>query len=283
MSEDRHADVDAVIDHAARQLAREAKDAVSDHPDVEDLIAYQEERLAEDRRERVRQHLVDCPQCAREVLELEDFHLEEAAEPAFEPSAAETTEDWAAFSRRVAEEAPEAEIASPNSASGPGAIRAPMPPPAPPGPGWWAVAAAMVLAAGLGYWIAGLNSSGSGAPTAVAGHLFELDLLPDGEALIRDSETAMAVPASADILLLRLYLGDQTPRDAYRAEILNARSALVWRRADVRRQPAGHFLLMVERRDLPPGPYRLEVTGITGGEPIPVATYTFELRDAGDP
>ncbi len=284
MPEDRHDALDPLIDHAARQLAREAEAAVNDHPDVEDLVAYQEGQLADDDAERLRRHLVACSQCARELLELEDFSLDEPADPAFEPSSAETAEDWAAFRHQVAAVSSESPEISRAPAGEETPAPMPMPLPAPrPGPTWWALAAAAVIAVGLGYWIAGLARDG-GATSAplVARHLFELDLLPEGVALSRDAEPAATVPVGTDVLLLRLHLGDQTPHDAYRAEILDATGATVWKRTDLRRQPAGQFLAMVPRAKLPAGRYRLELIAITGGDDTRLATYSFVLRDAPD-
>ena len=57
----------SAVERAARELAGEAEGTVSDHPAVDQLVDFQEGRLAGEDAERVRRHLAACAECAREA------------------------------------------------------------------------------------------------------------------------------------------------------------------------------------------------------------------------
>ena len=266
MPEDRQDVFDHAIDRTALQLAGEAEAAVNDHPGVEELVAYQERRLTSEDAESVRQHLVACSQCAREVLELEEFHLDEPGDAALLPSPEETTEDWVDFRRRVTLEPPEVGFRADRVS-------------------WWVLAASVAVAAGIGYWAAVLNQGDGAAPSPLLIPAYPLfhDLVPDREALSRDAAPGILLERSVDQLLLRLNLGDQTPHDTYRAEIFDAVGASVWNQPQLRRQPAGQFIVPVPRGKLSSDRYRVELIGTRGGEDIVLATYTLVLSNVPDP
>ncbi len=275
-STDREAAFDSAVDHVARELAEKAQAAVTSHPEPEELIAYQERRLEADAAERLRQHLVDCPSCAREMLELEDFDLDAPTAPDLLPSPEATARDWEAFERQVAREHASTAV--------PGA-----PEPAPRVVSrrrreLWQLAASLLIGlSGLAFWIAGLARtapSGANAPS----HPFVFDLVPDGEDIRRDAAMSrdVAVPVGMDSLIARLYLGDQTPHDAYRAEILDAGGTPVWSQPELKRQPAGQFAVLVERGELDAGSYRLRLVGTTGSQETVLATYGFDLQYLAD-
>ncbi len=282
---DFEATLEAAIGRAARQLTDEESKAVSDHPGAEELVAYQEGRLEGEALERVRRHLVACADCSRELLELSAFDQDEPSE--LRPTAAETAADWDEFQQRLAEDKAGGRVLE--MPGRPGAASVPAPgaaTPARPGAGWqgWLLAASVLLALG-GAWL-WIDSFSRQAPTP-ADQLaslrpYDFDLVPDGEALVRDATSApeIEVPAGMNALLPRLNLGDQTPHDAYRAEILDAVGTAVWRQADLPRQPAGHFTLLVPRAELPAGAYRVSLIGITDGDETALATFSFRLRYA---
>ena len=272
--------LDRLIEHAAQDLGEEARRTVNDHPEPEELVAYQEGRLGEHIAARVRRHLVDCTDCAQEVLQLAAFDREPP--PDLLPSAAETAADWAALQRLVEGEkrGPGTDDVTRPAAGGAAPVRAPRRASVP-----WLLAASILFAVtGLSFWLAGLGQRAARpvpGPAASAGNPILVALLPDGEDRRRGATGAREIemPAAFDVLILRLNLGDQTPFPAYRAELFDAAGVKVWSRPQLQRQPAGHFLVVIDRAFLEAGRNRLQLVGVRDGEERPLATYTFELRE----
>ncbi len=255
------------------------------HPQPEELVAYQEGRLAEDDAARVRRHLLVCPECAEELDQLGRFDQEPAADDELLPTPAETADDWAAFQQLL-----RAEEAAPGTSTTTARPTLSEMAPAREQRPWWGArrplllaASVALVAAGLGFWLATL--AGRPAPVADPATLGEnpwlVALLPDGENRVRAAAGGRKIepPADVDLLILRLHLGDQTPYPAYRVEILEADGATIPVRPRLRRQSAGHFLALIDRAALPTGRYRLELLAVSDGEERPLATYSFELRE----
>ncbi len=283
---------DRAIELAARELARAA---VSTHPQPEELVAYQEGRLAEDDAARVRRHLLVCSECAEELDQL--AHFDQEPDDELLPTPAETAADWAAFQEILAVE--EAEPAAdtetglqlpppaPQGAMQPIAETPPVRFPTPrrsPRESWLLAASVILAVSGLGFWIAGLGGRAA-APTPEPATLGEnpwlVALVPDGEDLRRDAGDGggITLPADVDLLILRLHLGDQTPYPTYRADLFDAAGVKSSIRPRLRRQPAGYFLALIDRTPLAAGRYRLELVAVSDGEERTLATYSFELRD----
>lgn len=279
---DRDATFDAAVDRAARDLADEARRAVSEHPEVDEIVAYQEGRLGGDRAAELRRHLMACPACARELLQLEDFDIDQPVEPALTPTAEETAKDWAEFQQRTAEDESVAsvfEIADhrPSGATPTGSTA--------PARGRWLVAASILIATtGLAFWITGLlQRAGPPVPIPAASwNPFGFDLLPDGESRVRAAadEKEVAVPPKVNLLVARLKLGNQAPHDSYRAELFDAAGNADWSQSELRGQPTGEFIIVVPRASLPADRYLLRLFGITGSEETLLATYSFDLQYA---
>ncbi len=83
-----------------------------------------------------------------------------------------------------------------------------------------------------------------------------------------------------DSVLPRLHLGDQTPHASYRAEMTGDAGGVVWSRGELRRQPAGEFILWIDHAGIPAGRYQLRIFGLDASGEKMLATYTFELSDA---
>ncbi len=300
-SVDFEAAFNAAVERAARELAGETEGAVSDHPEIDELVDYQEGRLDADDAQRVRRHLETCRECAREVRELESF--DQAVDADLEPSPEQTAEDWARFQEQVSGEIrqtddgdhggqtlerprPELTALTPTPVAAPGA---PTPgtttPRAEPSRSlrWLSMAASIMIGlVGVGLWIA---SQRTAPPEPTPRHPYAFDLVPDGEDRLRDAAllARVEVPTGMDALLARLNLGDQTPYDGYRAEIADSDDAVVWSQDGLRRQPAGQFVVLIHRDQLPADGYRLSVFGIAGDGETKLASYTFELTYAPGP
>ena len=295
---DNEAAFATAVERAARELAGETEAPVSDHPGVDEVVDFQEGRLDDDDAQRLRRHLEACPECAREVRELERF---DAGEPGAElrPSPEQTAADWARFQEQIARvpggggaggTVPQGGSAYPPSRR---LGRDPATATAEPADGavrrrprdWLPMAASVLLGLiGVGFWVASQQHAPPG-PQPAPRNPFVFDLVPDGEDRVRDAAALaeVEVPAGMDTLVPRLNLGDQTPYGGYRAEIVNDAGATVWSQGALRRQPAGEFVVLVDRDDLPAGTYRLSVIGLEADRETVLATYTFELSDAAMP
>lgn len=265
--------VDEVLDAAARAVSDQDDGAMTEHPNSEVLVGYQERRLTETAARRVRWHLAVCEECARDVLALEGFDLDEVA-PELLPSPSETAEQWETFQQKLAQESPEPSIADGKPRREPASETESVTKRI---PSLLALAASIVLALGLGYLV-------SRAPAGGPSNPFLADLLPDGSKPIRDAsgDRDITVPNGMDSLILRLNLGDQTPYDSYRVEILDAAGEILWQQEDLLRQPAGQFIVWVKRAKVPAGSYELRLFGIGGDGTETLATYSFQLRDASE-
>lgn len=266
--------LDRALEAAARAVSGPDGEAMTEHPDSEMLVAYQEQRLTDEAAKQVRWHLAVCEECARDVLALADVELDQA-DPEVLPSVSETTDEWETFKNRLAREAP-----VPGVGHGDGPRRDP--PSRESGsesssvpwrvPHFLALAASVVIALGLGYWIF--------REPADTSNPFLADLLPDGAMPIRDAsrDQDVTVPDGMSSLILRLNLGDQTPYDSYRVEIHDTAGKVRWEHEGLQRQPAGQFIVWVQRADIPAGSYELRLFGVEGdGTKNILATYSFRL------
>ncbi len=263
------AELERALALGAQAIADEEA-TMTDHPGTTELVSYQERRLTEAADQRVRRHLAVCEECAREVMALERFDLDQA-DPELLPSPAEVARGWEVFQQEIARETLRPNLDDVDSLLPPPeslAARLPM----------LAFAASIMLALGLGYLASGLFRGGD----TDYKNPFMVDLLPDGAVTTRDVANTQdfAVPEGMDLLILRLNLGDQTPFADYRAEILDADGEIRWRQEGLKRQPAGQFIVWVGRAEVPTGSYELRLFGIGSSEPKILTTYSFQLRDA---
>lgn len=272
MAEERDTRLEATIDRAIQDFVRKERHVMNDHPSVDELVDYQEERLAGETAQRVRRHLARCRECSEDMLELEDWDPEAPVDSALLPTAEKTTETWRALRRRLEEEAQALSVARvpvPMPAAVPSSSRSPL-------LRFLPLAASILIAVtGIASWLAG-GLTGDGV---VGPNPFVFDLVPDGADRIRAAALQeVEVPARLDPLVPRLNLGDQTPYGGYRAEIVDDSGAVVWWQGDLLRQPAGHFNALIPREQLPPGSYRLRLTGNRGDEEAELATFSFRIH-----
>lgn len=253
---DNDPEFEHVVDVAARSWLHEHEGTVSDHPDVETLIAYQEGGLADEASESVRRHLVVCADCFEEMKALERFDAAESEDPGNEVAALAS---WRAFTERR-----ETELGG--SASRP--FRS----------SWTLLVAAAVLLTlvGLSLLPRLMLEAPGGAPA------YAFDLLPDGSTLQReaDSKTEIRVPTAVETLVATLNVGDQTPFDRYDILLEAAGGETLVRGTDAIRDEQGRFSLIIPRRQAPAGSYRIFLTGWSAGQRSEIATYSFRLVDA---
>ncbi|RMH15474.1 MAG: hypothetical protein D6696_20655 [Acidobacteria bacterium] len=228
-------------------LAEEARSGAP-HPTDDELLAYRDGELEAAAEERLQDHLVGCRACTARLLDLDLLASPEGAGEAAD------LELHAARRELLA-----------RLAAG---RRARLP---------WAIAAVLLLAvAGLAAWIARLA-----APEAPEANLAFLYL--DDALRSRGAATAVELPADGEHVVMIVTPSDPT-YDAYGLELLAAGGALLLRRGGLERD-GGSLSLLVPRRMLPPGEYRVRVYGIREDDWTLLEAYDVILRDragAGD-
>ena len=139
------------LEPAIRALSARAERQLGLHPSPETLVAYHEGGLAGEERERLRDHLALCADCAQLLLDLAAFPEVEVPAGLRKPSDGEVEEAWQVMRGRLkAEEKPGAPalpipsnvvpLSRPNPRPQPAYLK-------------WALAASWLLVAGLGLWV----------------------------------------------------------------------------------------------------------------------------------
>lgn len=228
----------------------EARQGLEPHPSPDELVAYSAGELPAAEEARVQNHLALCPHCLELLLDFERFSEpgpdSEESIPAGEKAAA-----WQALQPRLA-----ADVA-PLRRSG---LRRAFPRLA------YALAAglfAAVVGLSLRVWhlersMADLSDPQVNAPV--------VDLLPASPLRGEPGERAV-VELPPDSRFFALILNPKGSPDfaGYRAEILDAGGRVVWSEDGLEKNPHGSFTLILSRRFLRPGDYRLRLYGLEGG------------------
>lgn len=275
MRKDHGRDADGAIDAAARAWTAEEERAVTEHPDPEALVDYQEGRLDPGGAQRVQRHLVVCPVCREELLQLAAFDREVPEDSPLRPSEESTERSWQRFqaARAALRSAPD------NAVNERPAVQ-PHPRAWPPR-ARWLLAASVVLALGAGTLL-GAILAGRVAPGRMksAGSPFVFDLDPTGTSEVRDATglPEIVVPPGVDPLVPRLNLGDLTAHEAYLVEVYDEHGRLILRREGLVRHRSGSITFLVPRAQWPAGEYRLLLIALDSGRREELASYGIRLR-----
>lgn len=247
--------------HAANDLG-----VSGPHPGVEEWIAYHGRRLAPAEEDRLRSHLVTCPECVALLLDVEAFerpHGEEEPQVSeFEKVAA-----WRSFlsllrSREAGQERPPAKAWS-------------------TGRRWpqrLAIAASLIVGVvGLSAWMTGQRLNGE-----LRARLDELSApqvnpvivdLHQNPAVRGGGETATVVPAESAATLV-LYLTEPREFVDFEVDILDEREKSVWSSQGLRLdRDYLTVTLALPKGSLPSGEYRIRLYGVGAGEKVLVADY----------
>ncbi|HYU33829.1 MAG TPA: hypothetical protein VEW48_16880 [Thermoanaerobaculia bacterium] len=239
----------------------------NEHPSVEMLAAYHDDRLPHDQDEEIQEHFVDCPECPEVMLDLDRFTSPEAAEAA----KLELSDTWVdvAWRRLRSRLTVEARPARPELRW----LRS-------SGTAW--CLAALLFPCTLGLWL---------RVDALAGEKRDLEApqlnppvwyvepLPDvrGET---PPPTEVAVPAGARQFLLVLSPAGEPPLRSDREYLLKIQTWQgedLWSDRGLEKSAEGNFVVALYRRFLPAGDYRFQVIGIADREEEPYAEE-FPLR-----
>ena len=241
-------------------------DDTAPHPSAEDLLAYHEGELQPVEQESVAEHLVGCRDCAGVVLGLVAMDVIEA-----EPSLAE---DWVS----------DATVESQWTALSSSTVSDPT-------PGWpgsthpvrtarrlagLAVAASLVLCAGMSWWILSLRDQ----LRQPRPNVFVQDLVPWHESQLRGSTgTPLSIPTGSEHILLLFNVSDLTFPATVSLEILDPDGRRIWRGDDVHRSRDGNYTLELPRHLLKAGRYRCLLIDPRPGQTPSQLEYVLEIAD----
>lgn len=227
-----------------------------DHPSVELLAAYHEDRLPPEQNGEIQEHFVECPECPELMLDLDRFTSPEAAEAAKRDLSDTWVETaWARLRSRLAVEPRPARPALRR-------LRSPV-------LAWSLTVLLIPCSAGLWLQVGEL---------AEEVRRFEAPQLNPPLLRIEPAQTVrggdlpppeLSVPAGARQLLLVLVSADLAEHGEYRLEIRNGRGERIWEEHGLHKNEEGAFVITLSRRFLPAGSYLFQVTGIAGGEDVP--------------
>ena len=247
---------------AFRAVLQKRGDA--DHVTPEALVAYHHDRLPPAEADAVQEHLAACRSCADLVLELVSFADGTDAEGAAvedEVGDPEAEADWQALRSRLVEPETPTSIREGAAREFP---RRTTPYLA------YALAASLLLAAGLGAWIAVLQGELSAARQPQA--LSIVSLYPDG--FTRGDAAESTVRGGGDRFVVILTASPFPAAVEHRVEILDADGRSIWSGKGLRPTEQGTFPLELSRRLLEPGEYRIRL--LAGDAPV----NEFELHVA---
>lgn len=235
-----------------------------DHPSVEMLAAYHEDRLPREEDEEIQEHFVDCPECPELMLDLDRFTSPAAVEAAkgdLPDTWVETA--WRRLRSRLAVEARPARSAL-------RWLRSPL-------LAWSLTLVLTPCAFQLWVEVGELAEEMRGFE---APQLNPPSLRVEPASAVRGTEPPppeLEVPAGAHQFLLTLLSEDPSEHREYRLEIRNGGGESIWEERGLHKNEEGAFVVKLSRRFLPAGFYLFRVTGIAGGEDVPF-TEEFPLR-----
>lgn len=240
-------------------VERDAGDAGA-HPDLDELVRYHGGELGEADEERVQRHLVACPECQEDLLDLDGF---------------------------VAAGGGRREGGSDGTATEPGRPSAvsSIPHPAPSRRPALALAASFLIAAlSLGVWAIQERNGARELRremdrlSAPRPDLPIVDLLPDSSARSGAAEEPPAtVPPGEDLVTFVLNLPRAPEVSGFEVEVLDADGEVTWT-GPVAISPYGTFTLGLWRRSMSPGENRIVLYGLDGGDRRLLEAYTFRVE-----
>jgi len=229
-----------------QHLMSDERRRLGDPPTAEEMLAYTRGELAAEEEQRVRERLVAHPDLVRTLTE--PFPTEGAKEgdPDF-LSDAEFARHWASMQNRLRKR---------RSGVSP----------------WWRITAAMaaMLIAVLGTLL--WQAYGKLAQPRIIWD--EQVLLPDGR---RGPASATTVAADGDSVLLVIPLIGQRDFHQYRLAIVDASERTRWSGTAPHPGESNSFVIVVPRRFLRPGTYRIVVYGRAGAIEELLATYPMTV------
>jgi hypothetical protein len=234
---------------AGQHLMSDERRRLGDPPTAEEMLAYTRGELSAEDEERVRERLVCHPDLVRTLTEPFPSVGAKKGEPDF-MSDEEFARHWASLRTRLRRDEPSHD---------------------------WrfslvlhALAAIIIVVFGALLWQARVELS---RPQVIGE---ELVLYPDGRR--GPSGEATTLTANGDSVLLVVPLTGQREFHRYRLELLDvASNRAVWTTTAPHPGERNSFVIVVPRRFLKPGTFRLVVYGLAGASEERVATYSLRV------
>jgi hypothetical protein len=134
-----------------------------------------------------------------------------------------------------------------------------------------------LLAVGLSLWVVQLRREVDrlSAPILVDVPPHEVNL---GEQT-RGIRTVLEIPPEASHVPIDLVLDGALPDQEGRFEIVDAAERVVWKLSRLRLTPPREITLLVQRKLLPDGEYRLRIVPLAGGSPLAESVLEIETRE----
>jgi anti-sigma factor RsiW len=229
----------------------------NEHPSVEMLAAYHDDRLPHEKDEEIQEHFVDCPECPEVMLDLDRFTAPEAAEAAHR-DLSDTWVDvaWRRLRSRLAVE--------------PSAVA--------PRPLQWLRSSgtawsltALLAPCTLALWLQVDTLAGEKRDLEepqLNPPLSWVEPLPDvrGEPL---PPTEVTIPAGARRFVLILAPAGGPPLPPGRGYLLRIQTwqgQELWWKGGLEKSADGTFVVALGRRFLPAGDYRFQVVAVAGND-----------------
>ena len=243
---------------------RRERQAVDRHPAPEQIVAYHERRLAADEAEQIRAHLVDCPDCTVELLELAALVGAED-DPAPDLSSADVEAAWQRQRRRL--------FPSPVAQLDPGRFAAR------PLRRAWATAASLGLAAALLAGVVVVQWRTIARLEQPQANLPLVNLVPSGS--VRQGAPAireLQLPADAPRAWVILNPDAEAVFDSYDVDVFGPGREVVLRFDDLPISEKGNFRLEIPRAVLSAGDYRFVLSGRKEGQRRGVGEFALRVR-----
>jgi hypothetical protein len=108
-------------------------------------------------------------------------------------------------------------------------------------------------------------------------HVF--DLYPaDATRSSSSDATTMNVPPGANLITVILNTAAEHEYRDYSVDVLDQSGTRIWQGERLRKTAFGNFTLMVPRRFLPTGRYRIQLRGVGGGQATVIEQYAVRVR-----
>lgn len=251
------------------------------HPSPEELVAYRAGDLTAEEDDRIQEHLTQCGECARLLLDLAEFEQLPPPPEEIGPVDARDEASWQRMRSRLREEGEDREPAPRDREL---EREAPILRPRPPVPYWRRPALPWALAAGLALCVAGLGWR-TGNLERQVDQLSEprltqlITLEPEAERRRSGGDGRPARTGESVAYDLLLPNDPAVPEySLYTVEIVSAAGDV---EPVPERQPASEGILRVTLPSAPePGDYAFQVSGIAEGQTTPVGRYPFTVHPA---
>lgn len=243
------------------------------HPTAEELVAYRTGDLTPEEDDRIQEHLIQCRECARLLLDLAEF--EELSPPPDElgPVDARAEASWQRLRSRIREEEEEA---APPAVLRPRPARVPL---------WRKPAVPWALAAGLALCVVGLGLRSATLQEQVgdlSGPRVDVplvDLYPESEQTTRSSGEGQEDLVGGGPFLI-LHLPEGSPASGvYEMEIVSASGGEPLFEPQRGQEQDGILTVQIPP-SLPPGSYRVRLYSLAGSQRQPLDQYSFEISPA---